>query len=82
MGISPIRTVMEPANSARAEADRVMQMLFYEPSLGKVGNGWRVTKVSLYHGTNCYAPFSLEPAEWGRPSPSVRYVTDARALLG
>jgi hypothetical protein len=59
-----------------------MQMLFYEPRLGKVGSGWRVTKVSLYYGTNYYVPFSLVPAMSRRPSPSVRYLTDTHALLG
>ena len=42
-----------------------MQMLFCEPRLGKVGGGWRVTKVSLYYGTNRYVPLSLVPAMSG-----------------
>jgi hypothetical protein len=59
-----------------------MQMVFCEPRLGKVVSEWRVTKVSLYYNTNFYAPFSLVPATAHWSSPSVRYVTDTRALLG
>jgi hypothetical protein len=59
-----------------------MQMVFCEPRLGKVGSGRRVTKVSLYYGTNCHVPFSLMPAMARWASPSVRYITDTHVLSG
>ena len=57
---------------------RLMQVLFCEPSLGKVGSdGLGVKNVLLYHNTVFSDSFALAPSGADKKQSFVRYITYA-----